>query len=59
MSKDWTAAELKAASKAMKRMGFMDYEDFEADLQKCVADKAHDGISQKEQRLISKEDESK
>ena len=59
MSKDWTAAELKAASKAMKRMGFMSYEDFEKAFQKCVADKAHDGISQKEQRLISKEDESK
>ena len=59
MSRDWTAAELKAASKAMKRMGFMSYEDFEKAFQKCVEDKAHDGISQKEQRLISKEDESK
>ena len=59
MSRDRTAAELKAASEAMKRMGFMSYEDFEKAFQKCVADKAHDGISQKEQRLISKEDESK
>lgn len=59
MSRDWTAAELKAASEAMKRMGFMGYEEIETALQKRVADKAHDGISRKEQRLISKEDESK
>ena len=59
MSRDWTAAELKAASEAMKRMGFMGYEEIEAALQKCVADKAHDGVSQKEQQLISKEDEGK
>ncbi len=26
MSRDWTAAELKAASEAMKHMGFMSYE---------------------------------
>ena len=59
MSRDWAAAELKAASEAMKRMGFMGYEEIEAALQKCVADKVHDGISRKEQHLISKEDESK
>ena len=28
MSKDWTAAELKAASEAMKHMGFIEKKDF-------------------------------
>ena len=59
MSKDWTAAELKAASEAMKHMGFTGYEDFEAAFQKYIADKAHDSISRKEQQFISKEDEGK
>ena len=48
MSKDWTAAELKAASDVMKRMGFMSYEEFEAALQKYVANKVHSGIDREE-----------
>ena len=28
MSKDWTPAELTAASSAMKKMGYLSYEEF-------------------------------
>ena len=34
MSKDWTKEELQVASRAMKAMGYMSYEEFCADLKR-------------------------
>lgn len=34
MSRSWTAAELAAASAAMKAAGYMSYEEFTAELQR-------------------------
>ena len=39
MSKDWTKEELQAASRAMKAMGYMTYEEFCASLEKTEQQK--------------------
>ena len=39
MSKDWTKEELQAASRAMKAMGYMSYEEFLADLERLDQEK--------------------
>lgn len=39
MSKDWTKEELQAASRAMKAMGYMSYEEFLADLERLDREK--------------------
>ena len=39
MSRDWTKEELQAASRAMKAMGYMSYEEFLADLERLDREK--------------------
>lgn len=39
MSKDWTKEELQAASRAMKAMGYMSYEEFLDDLKRLDQEK--------------------
>ncbi len=49
MSRDWTWAELQAASKAMKEMGYMSYEEL------CEKMKRQDELKRQEAENMSRE----